>query len=234
MSSSAASSAAGQQAAAADRAAQAAQAQQAQVRADLSPYRDTGQAGLSALQASLGLGGGGPNLLSSNGINSLTFQPTQAQLEATPGYQFIRNQGMQGVASSNAAQGRGISGAALKGAAQFAEGLAGTTLGQQQQIFQSNLGNVINPLQNLANLGQTAATQTGQNSLASTNASNAALIGGANASAAGTIGSANALSSGLNSLGSAPLNYQLYSQLLNGGGSGGGGGGYQDTTTTFY
>src|SRR6185312_11573121 len=72
-------------------------------------------------------------------VPSLTFAPTQAQLEATPGYQFIKGQGLQSVANSNAAAGRGISGAALKGAAEFATGLAGTTLDQQQRIFQANL-----------------------------------------------------------------------------------------------
>jgi hypothetical protein len=172
--------------------------------------------------SSLGLGGSGPNLLAANGINSLTFQPTQAQLAATPGYQFDLAQGMQGVANSNAAQGRGISGAALKGAANYATGLANQTLPTQDAIFQQNLNNVINPLQNVANLGESAAAQTGNLGTANTNAANNALVTGANDSAAGTVGSASAISGGLNTLGSSPLNFQLYSQLL-GGGSGGGG-----------
>lgn len=215
ISSNAAQSAANTQAAAADRASQAAQAQFQQTRADLAPYRDTGATGLSALQASLGLGGSGTNLLSANGINSLTFQPTQAQLEATPGYKFDLSQGLQSVQNSNAAAGRGISGAALKGAAQYATGLANNTLSTQQGIFQANLGNVLNPLANLANLGQTAATQTGQQGLQATANSNALQVGGANAQAAGTVGSANAISGGLSSLSQTPLNYALYNQLLN-------------------
>lgn len=191
----------------------------------------------------------GQNILTANGLPGLTFQPeggtifkpTMAQLESTPGYQFIKNQNQQAVANSNAMAGRGISGAAIKGAAQYAEGLAGTTLGQQQAIFQSNLanqtglfqqnlGNVLNPLMWGANLGQTAATQTGQQGITAVGNANAARIGGANALAAGQIGSANAISGGLGTLGQAPLNYALYSQLLNGGNSGGG---YQDTNTTF-
>lgn len=223
ISSNAASSAAQTQADAANNATAASQAEAAQTRADLAPYNTAGQTGTNALMSSLGLGGSGPNLLAANGINSLTFQPTQAQLAATPGYQFDLAQGLQGVANSNAAAGRGISGAALKGAANYATGLANNTLTTQQGIFQQNLGNVLNPLQNVANLGENAAAQTGQLGTANTNAANSALVGGANASAAGQVGSANAIAGGLGSLGSSPLNYQLYSQLLGGGGSGGGG-----------
>lgn len=224
ISSSAAKGAANTQAAAADRASQAAQDQQAQVRSDLAPFRAGGTTGLDALLASLGLGGSGTNLLAANGINALTFQPTEAQLAATPGYQFELGQGRLAVANSNAAAGRGISGPALKGAANYATGLADQTLRTQQGIFQSNLGNVLNPLANLANLGQTAATQTGQNSLSATGLSNAAIQSGAASQAAGTVGSANAISGGLGSLantaGSLPLNQLLFNQLLGGGNSG--------------
>lgn len=223
LSSSAATSAASTEANAANNATAASQQEAAQTRADLAPYNQAGQAGTNALMSSLGLGGSGPNLLKANGINSLTFQPTQAQLAATPGYQFDLAQGEQGVANSNAAQGRGISGAALKGAANYATGLANNTLTTQQGIFQQNLNNVLNPLQNVANLGENAAAQTGQLGTSNTNAANASAIGGANASAAGTVGSANAIAGGLGSLGSSPLNFALYSQLLGGGGGGGGG-----------
>jgi hypothetical protein len=229
LSSNAASSAASTQAGAADRATAASQQEAAQTRADLAPYNQAGQAGTNALMASLGLGGSGPNLLAANGINGLTFQPTQAQLASTPGYQFDLAQGQQGVANSNAAAGRGISGAALKGAANFATGLANNTLTTQQGIFQQNLGNVLNPLQNVANLGENAAAQTGQLGTSNTNAANASAIGGANASAAGQVGSANAISGGLSSLGGAPLNYALYNQLLGGGGSNG----FSSTSNNF-
>lgn len=64
---------------------------------------------------------------------------TQAELEQTPGYQFTRQQGLQAVQNSAAARGLGVSGAALKGAATFATGLADSTyqqqFAQQQQLF---------------------------------------------------------------------------------------------------
>lgn len=222
LSSGAATSAANTQAQAADQATAASQQEAAQTRADLSPFRAAGTTGANALLSTLGLpGGSGQNLLSQNGINSLTFQPTQAQLASTPGYQFDLAQGLQGVANSNAAQGTGISGAALKGAASFATGLANNTLTTQQGIFQSNLGNVLNPLENVANLGENAAAQTGQLGTANVANANSALIGGANASAAGQVGSANAIAGGLSSAGSVPLNTALFNQLL--GSSGGAG-----------
>jgi hypothetical protein len=157
------------------------------------------------------------NALAAYGLSGLTFQPTQAQLEQTPGYQFDLSQGLNGVANSNAAQGRGISGAAIKGAAGYATGLANNTLTTQQGIFQQNLGNVINPLEWAANLGQNSAATTGQQGIAAVGNANNALIGGANASAAGTVGSANALSSGLSGLGNSATNYLLLNNALSGG-----------------
>jgi hypothetical protein len=149
----------------------------------------------------------------------------QAFLEATPGYKFALSQGLKSVQNSAAARGLGTSGAALKGAAGFATGLA-------DQTYQSNL---LNPLMALSNLGENAAMQSGSLGQSGLANANALSIGGANASAAGTVGSANALAGGLNSLGSAPLNYQLYSKLLGSGGSSGGSGGgdFYDNTTTF-
>lgn len=154
----------------------------------------------------------GGNVLTANGLPGLTFQPTQAFLEQTPGYQFNLSQGLKSIQNSAAGRGLGVSGAALKGAAQFATGLADNTLQTQQGIFQANLGNVLNPLMWQANLGQNAAAQTGQQGVtAAANAGNAR-IAGANALAGGTVGAANALSGGLNGLAS---NYLLYSLMNN-------------------
>lgn len=168
-----------------------------------------------------GYNGTGGNILTANGLSGLTFQPTQAQLEATPGYQFIRAQGLQSVQNSNAAKGLGLSGAALKGAGQYATGLASQTLGQQQGIFQSNLSNILQPLEWAANLGQNSAVQSGQ--LGQTAAMNQGnmLTSGAAATAAGQVGSANALSGALNSAAGAGQNYLLYNNLLSKGGGGG-------------
>lgn len=166
--------------------------------------------------------------LTFNPVGGATFAPTQAQLESTPGYQFIKNQGLQAVQNANAAKGLGLSGAALKGAAQYAEGLAGTTLDQQQRIFQQNLANqqgifqqnysnIINPLEWMSNLGQNAAAQTGQLGQAAVANQGNLLTSGAAATAAGQVGSANALSGGLNSAANSPLNYLLLRNALSNG-----------------
>ncbi len=212
-----------------------------------------GLPGLTYNPADYGLGNGTFNP-AAYGLGNGTFQPTQAQLEATPGYQFTRDQGLRSVQNSATARGQGISGAALKGAARYATGLADNTLKTQadiynqnltnargvfggnvattQGIFQQNLSNIINPLLSYSQLGENAAAQTGALGSSAINAQANLLTGGANAQAAGMVGSANALSSGLGSLGQAPLNYLLYSKLFGAGGGGGTLGSLNDTANS--
>lgn len=72
-----------------------------------------------------------------------TFDPKaiQAALEATPGYQFTRDQGQKAVQNSYAAKGLGSSGAAMRGAADYATGLAGQTYEQRLQDYLSGYNN---------------------------------------------------------------------------------------------
>lgn len=153
------------------------------------------------------------------GVNQLSWlanDPTyQLQaLQQTPGYQFALDQGLKATQSGYAARGLGTSGAALKGAAQYATGLA-------QQTYQQN---VLAPAQFRATLGENAAAQTGSLGAGAAANAGAGYIGAGNASAAGTIGAANAYGSALNTLGQSPLNYSLYKNLLGSGGGGGGSG----------
>lgn len=211
MSSSAAGKAADKQAAAANNAAAQSQAQYQQTRNDLAPYRDAGSAALNAL------GGQMPYLES-------TFNPTQAALEATPGYQFTRNQGLQGVQNSASARGLGVSGAAMKGAADYATGLADNTYQTQFNIDQANKTNAYNKLMGLIGAGQSSAAQTGAFGQQATQNSGKFLTSGANAEAAGIVGGSNALAGGLNSAASGLSNTYFLNRLLaNNGGSGGGG-----------
>jgi hypothetical protein len=122
-----------------------------------------------------------------------------AQLAQTPGYQFSLQQGELATQNSYAAQGLGSSGAAEKGAASFAEGLAGTTFQQQYSDYMQQNQTVYNMLSGQVGTGL-SATQLIANAAQGigSNISNAQIGAGA-ASAAGTIGSANALTSGLNS-----------------------------------
>lgn len=198
ISSSASKSAASTQASAADSAAALQEQEQQQVQANLSPYNTAGQNATSQLAA---------DLSGANPTGELT------QLQNTPGYQFALTQGLESTQNSAAARGLGTSGAALKGAANYAEGLAENT-------YQTNL---LNPLQYLAGQGESAAAETGVLGTQGAANAGAGLVGAGNASAAGTVGAANALSGGLSSAAGAPANYLLYNALLGNGGANTGG-----------
>ena len=105
---------------------------------NLGPYMAAGGAGLSDLLASTGsLAGQVQGAVQSITpiTSALTGPPpnNMALLAQTPGYQFTLQQGLQATQNSYAAQGLGTSGAALKGAANYSEGLASTTYEQQYQ-----------------------------------------------------------------------------------------------------
>lgn len=207
ISSSAAKSASQTQAAAATQSAQTQQDMYNQTVARNQPYTEAGYGAVQKIQDM------GPFV---NPQGTFDFQPTQAQLEATPGYKFNLSQGLKSTQNSMAAQGLGSSGAALKGAATYATGLADSTYQNQfknaldsyttnydaaRNTYTTNLGTQ----QGLAQLGENAATLTGaQGTTAAANIGQSN-IGAANASAAGTIGAANATTAGINSLAGAYL-----------------------------
>lgn len=151
--------------------------------APLAPYANLGANSAGTLSNFLtGIGGGN----------------AQAALDNMPGYQFERQQGLEATQNGFAAKGLGSSGAAIKGAGQYAQGLAS-----------GDLTNYYNMLMGGANAGLTAAGQQSQNianlNQAGANAllgssTNAASLGmaGAAASAAGQAGAANALGGGIN------------------------------------
>jgi hypothetical protein len=148
-------------------------------RSDLAPFRGYGTTAGDQLQTRL-----------TDLTTPIDLPPnmTQDQLEKTPGYQFTLTQGLKGTQNSAAARGLATSGAALKGAATFATGLADKTyldqFGVAQQQFQNkvtNQSNAYNRLKGLVDVGENASAQTGT---AGTAAANTATT------AAGQIGSA--------------------------------------------
>lgn len=170
--------------------------QQAQTRADLLPYNIAGQNASNMLMDRIG---------------DLTkpIKMDQATLEATPGYQFNLAQGLKATQNSAAARGLGTSGAALKGGAAYATGLADSTYQNQFNNENTNQTNAYNRLMGIINSGQNAAAQTGTlGQQAATNIGNNT-IAGANAGAAGINGAANALTNGANSY----SGYKLYQQM---------------------
>lgn len=158
----------------------------------LNPYVQGGLGAYSTLNSLLGVGG-----------NSQTMQDT---LNNLPGYQFTLNQGLKSVQNSVAARGLGESGAAYKGAANYATGLA-----------QSNFGNYAGLLQNSANTGMQAGSSiAGVGQATGANVGSSQIAAG-NAAAAGALGAGNSISNAANSL---PGNLLLANYL--GGSSGGG------------
>lgn len=200
MQSSASEDAAQMQADAANNAAQMQWTQWKQTQENLKPYLDLGNSYINPLKEAL-----------SNPIFSQKFNsPSEVEAQSTPGYQFTLNQGLKSTQNSAAARGLGSSGAALKGAASYATGLADSTyndvFNRALQTFSTNYSaasNNANRLQSIVGAGQNAAASQGVlGSLATNNIGNT-LMGGANASAAGIIGSANAWGRGLNGLSNA-------------------------------
>lgn len=182
---------------------------------NLAPYMTGGATAFNNLLNMTGNQSGG------NGTGALTtaFQPTQAQLEQTPGYQFTLNQGLKAAQNSNAAKGLGTSGEALAGATNYATGLAGTTYQQQFANYLTQNQQIYNMLSGVAGTGATAA-----NTLSSLGLSTASQIAGlqtgvGNAEASGTLGATNALSSGVNSAASGYTTNQLLSLLYGSGAS---------------
>src|SRR5215469_83604 len=171
----AAKSAASQSAAAQDRATQALNARFAETQQSPAPFVANAYSLVpTASNLALDRYGGGPNYLTM-AAGMVPGQMTQAELEATPGYQFTRDQGLKAVQNSAAARGLGVSGAAMKGAADYATGLADKTYVDQfnvaQQRYsdalalntaqQGNVTNQFNRLNALIGTGENAAAQTG-------------------------------------------------------------------------
>lgn len=151
------------------------------------------------------------------------FKPFEPKdLENTPGYKFALDQGLKAVQNGFASRGLGSSGAAMKGAADYAIGQASTTYNQQlqnyltqnQQGFNQYLAGQgqgwtqdFNQRQMLANLlmgpyntGANTGSSLAGTGVASQTAAGNYLTGGAAAQAAGQVGSANAWGGALNNL----------------------------------
>jgi hypothetical protein len=192
---SASKSAASTQAAAADRAAELQNQQFQQTREDLAPYRAAGQTALNALTP-----------LATNYQKFGMDQFTQ-----DPGYAFRLSEGQKALDRSAAARGGLISGGALKAAQRYGQDMGSQEYTNAFNRYQLERNAQLNPLQSLAGVGQTTASQLGQ--FGAANAANVGnlMTGGAAAQAAGQVGAANAFTGGLGTY----LNYTSNNNLLN-------------------
>jgi hypothetical protein len=216
---------------------------------DIAPYTHLGEVGAKGYEANL------PYLTSRYGMEDYKQSPLYtpmvsnlAELQATPGYQFQLQQGLQGVQQGAAAKGGLMSGAAGQAMGNYAQGQAaqgyqsaweraqkayGTAftqdLSQKAQIGQmylepAKLGQ--NSVLGLGNIGVGAANAMAPayQSLGAANAAGAAAGWTGAASAVGSLGSLFGSGGGIGSLGSYFGSYF---------GGGGGGGNYGTLNTSF-
>lgn len=200
--SSASKAAKAQENAAATASAQAEQQYQ-QTRSDLMPYQQYGQQAGNQLMAQMG------NL-------TAPFQMTQANLEATPGYQFSLSQGLKSTNNALGARGLLNSGAVMKGAATYATGLADNTYENQFNNYQTQQTNAYNKLLGATQLGENAAAQTGSYGTQTAQTVSGNTIGAGNAAAAGLNGSAASIGNAFTGFSNSASNALLLSKYGSG------------------
>jgi len=165
-----------------------------QTRADQMPFLEAGKGALNQLIP-----------LASN------YKPFDYNaMTADPGYGFRLSEGQKALDRSAAARGGLISGSALKAATRFGQAAGSEEYTNAFNRYQAERNAELNPLQSLAGMGQTTATNLG-----TMGASNAANMGnlatsGAAANAAGRVGATNAITSGLGTY----LNYSQGNALV--------------------
>lgn len=189
----------------------------------LNPFINAGGSATNLLSYLTGGSTTAPTGTTTNGMASgaLTAPFSAANLLTTPGYQFTLGQGLESTQNSFASQGLGSSGAAEKGAASYATGLANNTYNQQFTNYLTQNAQIANILGALTSTGSGAANTLASlygnvgaaglgGSVTTGGEVGNALTGQGNAIAGAATGSANALTSGLNSY----LQYNLLSNLL--------------------
>jgi hypothetical protein len=135
-----------------------------------------------------------------------------ADFETDPGYAFRLSEGMKALDRTAAARGGLLSGATLKGAERFNQGLASDEYQRAYERYNTNRANQLNPLMGYATgpgLSATSASSNAAQQFGAQTGQNLQDIGTARAS--GYLGSQNALSS---ALGQAGQMYQ-YGQRTN-------------------
>lgn len=150
-----------------------------QQREDFAPWRTAGANALGQLQA---------------GLNQ---QPTAEEVMATPGYQFGRDQGQQGLDRRIAAMGGRVSGNAIKAASRFNTDYATSGYNAAYQRGQDRL----NRLQAIAGLGQTATGASAAAGGQATNAMTGLIAGQGDATAAGRLAQGNIWGNAANQFG---------------------------------
>jgi hypothetical protein len=178
--------------------------------ADQKDYIEQGKYGINTLGSLMKSGAGQLNnpmdlYLKSKGLSGGRFDTNN------PAYQFQLKQGQQALDRSAAARGMGYSGAQMKAAQEYGQGLASQQYDKEYNRANSEFGDYYNRLAGLAQGGQQAVSTLGsQGGNYASGASNTlGSLGGylqnnlgqsANARASGYIGKANAINSGIQNI----------------------------------
>jgi len=183
--------------------------------ANLDPFRQLGTGAISPLESLTGTGAGGNPLTARL---TAPFNPTIADLEATPGYKFTLDQGLKSVQNGYASRGLADSGAALKGAADYTTGLASNTYQQQFANHLSQNQQIYNMLLGQTSLGANAAAGQATNAQNTGQAVANNIIGAGNAQAASYIAGANAVGGAGSNIANGLMQYNMMSKFLGAGG----------------
>lgn len=131
-------------------------------------------------------------------------------MTADPGYGFRLSEGQKSLDRAAAARGGLISGSALKAATRYGQEMGSQEYTNAFNRYQAERNAQLNPLQSLAGVGQTTATNLG--TMGAQNAANVGnlMTSGAAARAAGQMGQTQALTGGLGTY----LNYSQGNNLV--------------------
>jgi len=150
---------------------------------------------------------------------SMNYTPFgMSQFRQDPGYQFRLDEGLNALDKQAAARGGLISGRALKAAGRYGQDYASNEYMNAFNRYQTERNARLAPLQSLAGVGQTTATNLGNQGMTMASNVGDAYQNAANARASGYVGQANAFSGAIGQTTNYLQNQQLMNRLLGPGG----------------
>ena len=175
------------------------------------PYTTAGAFGVNELARQLGVAGDS----SSAGYGSLTKDYDPSTFAADPGYGFRMAEGQKALERSAAARGGLLSGSAMKGTLNYAQGLASQEYQNAFNRYTAQRDTRYNMLRGLTDVGAGAAgSMVGAAGAAGANTAAAQQARG-EATASGYIGAANAITGGVSNISSYLQNKPLNDMLAN-------------------
>lgn len=157
-------------------------------------------------------------------FGSLTRQFGTSDLESDPIYQERLRvglpEGQNSIMRMMSARGGLESGATLKALSRFNQDYAGNEGGNAFNRFQTNRSNILNPLQSLAGVGQTSASQVGNQAVQTGRDVGSNIMSGGDARASGYVGTANAFTGAIGQGANAYQQNQLMNRMFPSSGGG--------------